>query len=90
MDIWYMGFISLFCGIWIGGYFVYKFIQYTANKTHKVGVFKENGKTFQVLGKVINTTADRFGQEMVLYGNENDDAYFIMKTNEFEQKFEVN
>lgn len=58
-----------------------------ANKTHKVGTFKENGKTFQVLGKVINTTEDRYGQEMVLYGNE--EVYFVMKSNEFEHKFEV-
>lgn len=82
-----MWFVIVFIvGLTLGAFCCYKVINYFANRTMKTAISNDNGKSFQVMGSVLNTTMDRFGQEMVCYGNKKNE-FFVMKRIEFEHKF---
>ena len=75
-------------GAVIGSVITYKVINTIANKNSDEYTHLKTGNTYTVLGKVLNATNDRDGQEMVLYGNNNNE-FFVRRTIEFETKFKA-
>lgn len=49
---------------------------------------KKNGKTYTVIGEVINCTNEQDGQKMYLYKQDECELTFVREINEFNIKFE--
>ena len=57
-------------GMLIGGFGVYKVINYFGKKTQITVIRNATQEEFIVLGQVSNIAEDRMGQDMVLFGND--------------------